>query len=57
MALLEKLEAEFGPARAKYEELMKRPADLEDILQDGAKKARKVAEGVLERTLKACGIR
>jgi len=57
MALLEKLETEFGPARAKYDELMKKPQDLEDILQDGAKKARKVAEGVLERTLKACGIR
>lgn len=57
LALLEKLEAQFGPARAKYDELMKKPQDLEDILLDGAKKARKVAEGVLDRTLKACGIR
>ncbi|MEO5667731.1 MAG: tryptophan--tRNA ligase [Bdellovibrionota bacterium] len=57
LALLEKIESRFSPAREKYNDLMKRPHDLEDILQEGAKRARKVAEGVLERTLKACGIR
>jgi tryptophanyl-tRNA synthetase len=57
LALLEKIETRFSSAREKYNDFMKRPDDLEDILKDGSKKARKVAEGVLERTLKACGIR
>jgi tryptophanyl-tRNA synthetase len=57
MALLEKLESNFGAARDRYYDLLKRPDDLEDILREGAKKARVIAQGVLQRTLKACGIR
>jgi tryptophanyl-tRNA synthetase len=57
LALLEKMEQEFAPARERYQDLMARPHDLEDILAEGAKKARKVAEGVLERALKSCGIK
>jgi len=56
LALLEKLEESFGPARAQYEDLLKRPNDVEDILREGSKKARVIAQGVLQRTLKACGI-
>lgn len=57
LALLQKIESAFEEPRAKYNEVLKRPSDLEDILQNGAKKARVIAQDVLQRTLKACGIR
>lgn len=56
LALLELAERHFGPARVRYDELMARPDDLEDILADGAARARLVARGVLERVRAACGL-
>ena len=41
--LAEKIDAEIGPMRVRYETLMAHPAQLEDILQAGAQKARAIA--------------
>ena len=54
--LLEKLMDYFAPMRKRREEYMNKPDLVEEILQEGAKKARKVAEEVLERVHKATGI-
>ena len=57
MALLEKLEQKFGPARKRYEELCANPAEVEKVLNDGAERARTVARQTLKRAKQACGIR
>ena len=57
LALLEKVEERFAPAREKYDYYMSHTGELDAILSDGASKARVVAEDVLSRTLKACGLR
>ncbi|MCL2673301.1 MAG: tryptophan--tRNA ligase [Alphaproteobacteria bacterium] len=43
-----------GP-RAKFNDLMSRPDDLEDILQDGARRTRVIAAQVLDKTRLAVG--
>ena len=54
-ALLEKVEATFGPARAKRKEWLERPDDLEDVLKSGAERARKSVRPLLERVREAVG--
>jgi len=56
LELLALAEAHFGPRRERYEALMARPDDLLDILQDGAKRARAIAEPVLDRVRDATGL-
>lgn len=51
------LDSELGGARDRYHQFMERPADLEDILQAGAVKARKVATPFLEQLREAVGLR
>ena len=51
------LEAELGEARERYNALIARPADLEDILLAGAEKARQVATPFLEELREAVGLR
>jgi tryptophanyl-tRNA synthetase len=51
------LDAELGEAREQYARLIERPADLEDILQAGAAKARKVATPFLGELREAVGLR
>ncbi|MBF7142809.1 MULTISPECIES: tryptophan--tRNA ligase [Pseudomonas] len=51
------LDSELGGARDRYHQFMERPADLEDILQAGAAKARKVATPFLEQLREAVGLR
>ncbi len=46
----------FAPARAKREEFEKSPGTVEDILQDGARRAREVGRVVLDRVRSACGL-
>ena len=55
-ALLEAYHRLFDPFRAKREELAKDPAALEDILQDGAKRARAAAAPTMEKVRKAVGL-
>jgi tryptophanyl-tRNA synthetase len=55
-ALLEAYHRLFDPFRAKREELAQDPARLEDILSDGAKRARAAAAPVMERVRSAVGL-
>jgi tryptophanyl-tRNA synthetase len=56
-ALLAKIEDYFAPARSRRKELEKRPKDVEDILQAGAKKARAEAQQTMDLVRKAAGLR
>jgi tryptophanyl-tRNA synthetase len=56
LALFEKFEAVFGPARKRYDELMNDRAELEKVLKQGAEKARSKAADVIARARKACGV-
>ena len=55
-ALYEKALETFGAAREHREELAADPSTVEDILQEGAAKARAKAGEVLHRARKACGL-
>ncbi|NLC37525.1 MAG: tryptophan--tRNA ligase [Alcaligenaceae bacterium] len=55
--LCELLDAELGPMRERYAELIARPDRLEDILQAGALKARKLSVPFIERLREAVGLR
>ncbi|MEZ6042048.1 MAG: tryptophan--tRNA ligase [Planctomycetaceae bacterium] len=46
----------FGKSFARREKLEANPADVEDILQAGAKRARAKAQEVLDRARTACGL-
>ena len=54
--LAELINEQFAAARDRYAELDKRPDDVHDILRDGGRKARQVAEATMERVRDACGI-
>lgn len=56
MALLDKINAHFGPLREKRKALLANPAEVEAILRAGAEKARVNARVVLGRARKACGL-
>ncbi len=51
------LDGELGEARENYHRLIERPADLEDILQAGAQKARRIATPFLGELREAVGLR
>ncbi|HEX5727153.1 MAG TPA: tryptophan--tRNA ligase [Longimicrobiaceae bacterium] len=46
----------FAPMRARREEIMARPGYLEEVLRDGARRAREIAEGTMERVREAVGL-
>lgn len=46
----------LGPARKRYDELVKNPSEVEDILADGGRRARAVAKHTMEEVRKACGL-
>jgi len=54
--LLERMLEYFGPMRERREELAKRPDDIEDVLADGAKRARKLGAPVLAAARDAAGL-
>ena len=54
--LFELYEQKFGPARERRAEWLKKPDDVEDILRTSARKARAVAQEVMEEVRAACGI-
>lgn len=56
-ALADAAETYFAEARSKRAELAANPKRVEEILADGASRARKKAREVLERAEKACGIK
>lgn len=55
--LFERIERDVAPMRARYEELIARPDDIEDVLQQGAKKARAIATPLLAGLREAVGLR
>lgn len=55
--LADKIDAEIGPMRSRYDELMAHPEVLEEILQEGARKARKLSVPFIERLKAAAGLR
>ncbi len=55
--LFQLLDSELGESRERYHQLIERPADLEDMLQIGAKKARSVATPFLHELREAVGLR
>jgi tryptophanyl-tRNA synthetase len=54
--LLTKVDATFASARERREELLKDPSIVDDVLADGARRAREVARGVVERCREATGL-
>jgi tryptophanyl-tRNA synthetase len=54
--LLEAFHENFGPARKRYDELKRDPAELERILQDGAERARAEASQLMQRVRRAVGV-
>lgn len=55
--LFNKIDGEIAPMRGKYAHLMANPKELEEILQMGAFKARRVAQKQLDKTRRAIGIK
>lgn len=55
--LYELIEAELGPMRARYAELLADPEQIERILQQGAAKARAIAAPLLVELREAVGLR
>ncbi len=55
--LFQLLDGQLSESREHYQQLIARPADLEDILLAGAQKARKVATPFLEQLREAVGLR
>jgi len=55
--LCDRLEQELGPMRERYAELMSAPNRIEDILQAGAEKARKLSAPFMARLRDAVGLR
>lgn len=55
--LVDQIEGQIGPLRERYEALMARPEQIEEILQAGAVKARAVAKPFLESLRRAVGLR
>ncbi len=55
--LKEKIDGYFAPFRARRKELAARPDTVEDILREGAKKARIETQRTMEKVYKATGLR
>lgn len=55
--LVDLIEAHVGPMRERYAQLMARPQDIEDVLQEGARKARAAATPFLAELRQAVGLR
>ena len=55
-ALLEKIEQHFADGRQRYDQLIGDFSYVEDVLTEGARKAREVAREVTDRARSACGV-
>ena len=54
--LLEAFHATFDGPRARYAQLQRNPADVEDILRDGARRARAIAAPTMDAVRRAVGL-
>jgi tryptophanyl-tRNA synthetase len=57
LALLEKIQAYFAPYRARRAELVANPAEVDEVLRDGAARARAVAQATMAEARKIVGLR
>ncbi len=55
--LFELVNAELAPARERYEALIGAPAEIEEILQAGAQRARVLSQPFMDKVRRAVGIR
>lgn len=55
--LFELVNAELAPARERYEALIGAPAEIEEILQAGAQRARALSQPFMDKVRRAVGIR
>ena len=55
--LCDRVEQELAPMRDRYADLMSHPDRIEDILHEGAKKARAIASPFIQRLREAVGLR
>jgi tryptophanyl-tRNA synthetase len=55
-AIAQKMDERFGPARARYEALLKPGSELEDVLRAGALKARAIAQETVALCREATGL-
>ncbi|QTD46605.1 tryptophan--tRNA ligase [Ottowia testudinis] len=55
--LFERIDAEIGPMRARYEHLMAHPEEVEQLLLRGAEKARALATPFMRELRRAVGLR
>jgi tryptophanyl-tRNA synthetase len=55
-AIIQKMDERFGPARARYEALKQPGSELEDVLREGARRARALAQETLEACREATGL-
>jgi tryptophanyl-tRNA synthetase len=55
-ALMAKMEERFGAAAERYEALKARPSDIEDVLREGARRARAIARATLDEAREAVGL-
>jgi tryptophanyl-tRNA synthetase len=55
--LTDRIERDLAPMRARYDTLMAKPAEIEELLQIGARKARAVAGPLLAELRSAVGLR
>ncbi len=55
--LFERIDAELAPARERYRQLIEQPAQIEEILQVGAAKARELATPFIRELRAAVGLR
>jgi tryptophanyl-tRNA synthetase len=56
-ALLDRIDAHFGPARERRKQLAARPDDVEDVLRQGARRARAEAQQTMALVREAVGMR
>jgi tryptophanyl-tRNA synthetase len=55
--LFERIDAEIAPMREKYDALMAKPVEIEAVLVEGARKARRIATPLLQGLRHAVGLR
>ncbi|MBI5713245.1 MAG: hypothetical protein HZC38_07455 [Chloroflexi bacterium] len=56
MILAKNINIHFEPFRARRDELAKNPKHIWDVLDDGAKRARKIAEETIAEVKEAIGL-
>ncbi len=54
--LFERIETELAPMRERYDHLLANPGEIEEILQEGARKAREVAVPLMQEVRRSVGI-